>query len=144
MESQLTVRQADSPFVQAVTSWVIDDEERSIAAPDGYWDLVVLNQAGKVNILLTGQTTQAVPLPFTPGDEILTISFKASVFLASIPAMDMLDRGMLLPSMQHTFQLASDVFEIPTFDNAEAFIQSLVKKGQIHQDGVVEELLLDR
>src|SRR5512142_262281 len=143
MESQLTIRPADSPLVQAVTRWVIGDEERSMAAPDGCWDLVVLKQDGKTNMLLTGQTTQAVSLPFTPGDEIMTISFKASVFLSSIPAMALLDRGILLPTEHHTFQLASDVFEIPTFDNAEGFIQSLVKKEQIDQDEVVEELLMD-
>lgn len=144
MESQLTVRQADSPFVQAITSWVIGDEERSMAAPDGCWDLVVLKQDGKTNMLLTGQTTQAVSLPFTPGDEIMTISFKASVCLSSIPAMALLDRGILLPINHHTFQLGSDVFEIPTFDNAEGFLQSLVKKGQIGQDEVVEEAIMDR
>lgn len=144
MESQLTVRQADSPFGQAITSWVIGDEERSMAAPDGCWDLVVLKQGGKTNMLLTGQTTQAVSLPFTPGDEIMTISFKASVFLSSIPAMAMLDRGILLSTNHHTFQLGSDVFEIPTFHNAEGFIQSLVKKEQIGQDELVEEAIMDR
>ena len=74
----------------------------------------------------------------------MTISFKASVFLASIPALAMLDRGILLPTNHHTFQLGSDVFEIPTFDNAEGFVQSLVKKEEISQDVVVEEALMDR
>src|SRR5512142_955550 len=102
MESQLTIRQVDSPFVQAVTRWVIGDEEMSVAAPDGCWDLVVLTQDGTTNMLLTGQTTQAVSLPFAPGDEIMTISFKASVFLSSIPAMAVLDRGILLLTARRT------------------------------------------
>lgn len=144
MESQLTVRQADSPFVQSVTNWVIGDEGGNVAAPDGCWDLVVLKQAGRTNILLTGQTTQTVPLPFTPGDEIMTISFKASAFLSFIPATEILDRGLLLPTTRHSFQLACDVFEIPMFDNAEEFVKSLMKKEQIHQDKVVEEALLDQ
>ena len=143
METQLIARQIDSPFVQAVTNWIIGDDETSIAAPDGCWDLVVLKQDGKTNILLSGQTTQAVHLPFAPGDEIMTISFKASAFLSAIPAMDMLDRGILLPTARHSFQLASDVFEIPTFDNAEGLIQNLMKKEQISQDKVVEGLLMD-
>lgn len=144
MKSQLAVRPADSPFVEAVTSWVIGDEDRNMAAPDGCWDLVVLKQAGQTNILLTGQTTQAVSLPFAPGDEILTISFKASTFLSFVPATDLLDRGILLPTISHNFHLASDVFEIPTFDNAEEFIKSLLKKEQLRQDTVVEEALMDR
>jgi len=143
MESRLTIREADSPFVQAVTSWVIGNEDRSMAAPDGCWDLVVLKQDGRTNILLTGQTTRAVPLPFAPGDEIMTISFKASTFLSFIPAISILDRGILLPKTRNSFQLASDVFEIPTFENAESFVQSLVKKEHLYQDKVVEELLQD-
>ncbi len=114
-----------------------------MAAPDGCWDLVVLKQDGKTNILLTGQTTQAVPLPFAPGDEIITISFKASAFLSFIPATALLDRGILLPTTRNYFQLACDLFEIPTFDNAEMFVQSLMKKEQISQDAVVEEALTD-
>ena len=141
MESKLTIRQADSPFVEAVTNWVIGDEDRSIAAPDGCWDLLVLKQDGRTNILLTGQTTRAVALPFAPGDEIMTISFKASAFLTLIPAAAMLDRAMLLPKTRYRFELASDVFEVPTFENAEAFVQSLIKKEQIWQDEAVEEVL---
>lgn len=144
MVSQLTIRQADSPFVEAVTSWVIGNEDRNMAAPDGCWDLVVLKQGGKTNILLTGQTTRAVSLPFTPGDEIMTISFKASAFLSFFPAADLLDRGILLSTTGRSFQLASDVFEIPTFDNAEEFVKSLLKKEQLSQDEVVEAVVLNQ
>jgi AraC-like DNA-binding protein len=143
MESRRTVRQADSPFVHAVTNWVIGNEETSIAAPDGHWDIVVLKQNGQTNILLTGQTTQAVSLPFAPGDEIMTVSFKASAFLSSIPPVTMLDRGILLPKMRKSFQMGSDVFEIPTFDNVEEFARSLVKKEHIFLDEVVEASLRD-
>jgi hypothetical protein len=143
MESQLTIRDTDSPFLQAVTSWVIGDDEESIAAPDGCWDLVVLKQDGKTNILLTGQTTRAVHLPFTPGDEIMTISFKASAFLSFVPPTEILDRGLLLPTTRHSFQLSSDSFEIPTFDNAEVFVEGLLKKEQIRHDDVIAEVLMD-
>lgn len=144
MESQLTIRPADSPFVQAVTRWVIGDADRDHAVPDGTWDIVVLKQDGQTNVLLAGQTTRAVPLQFNPGDEILTISFKASAFLTFIPAGELLDRGILLTKTSRGFQLAADVFEIPTFDNAEDFVRSLVKKDHICQDEVVEALLADQ
>ncbi len=143
MESQLTIRPADSPFVQAVTRWVIGDDDRDRAVPDGCWDLVVLKRNGETNILLTGQTTQSILLQFDPGDEIMTISFKASAFLAFMPAGELLDRGIFLPKTRHSFQLAADVFEIPTFDNAESFVRSLVKKEHICQDEVVEAMLMD-
>ncbi|HEX2998497.1 MAG TPA: helix-turn-helix transcriptional regulator [Anaerolineales bacterium] len=143
MKSRLTVRQADSTFVETVTHWTIGSEGGTLAAPDGCWDLVVLKQHGQTNVLLTGQTTRTVSLPFVPGDEIMTISFKASAFLSFVPPTDLLDRGVLLSTTNHSFQLASDVFEIPTFENAEEFVKSLLKKEQLRQDEVVEEALLD-
>jgi hypothetical protein len=141
MQPQLTIRSADSPFVQAVTRWVIDVDDRSKAVPDGCWDLVIIKQAGQTNILLTGQTTQAVPLRFTPGHELLTISFKASAFLSFIPSVTLLDRGLLLPLARGGFQLGSELFEIPTFENVEEFVKQLVKKEQLSQDAMVAELL---
>jgi AraC-like DNA-binding protein len=74
----------------------------------------------------------------------MTISFKASTFLSFVPPKDILDRGILLSTARHSFQLASDTFEIPTFENAEGFIRSLVKKEQVRQDEVVEAALMDR
>jgi AraC-like DNA-binding protein len=144
VKSRLVVREADSALVQAVAQWTIGDEGRSVAAPDGCWDLVVLNQGGATRVLLTGQTTRAVTLDFAPGDDILTISFKASAFLPFIPAPQLLDRGLLLPSAGRRFQLAGDVFDIPHFDNVEEFVHSLARKQQISQDAVVEALRLDR
>lgn len=143
MEAQLITRPADSPFVHAVTQWVIGTDDRNMAAPDGYWDFVVLKQEGQTSILLTGQTTTAVPLHFAPGDELLTISFKASAFLTFIPSLATLDRALFLTKTGNSFRLASDIFEIPTFDNVEAFARSLVQKGQLCQDDVVEALLAD-
>ena len=142
MEAQLTVRSADSPFVQAVTRWVIEADDRGKAVPDGCWDLVIIKQPGQTNILLTGQTTRAVPLRFTPGDELLTISFKASAFLSFISSESLLDRGLPLPQARGGFQLGSQLFETPTFENVEEFVRQLVKKEQLHQDKTVDELLM--
>jgi hypothetical protein len=144
MQPQLTIRNSDSPFVQAVTRWVINHDDRGKAVPDGCWDLVFINHEGQTNILLTGQTTRAVPLRFDPGDEILTISFKASAFLAFIPSTTTLDNGILLPRTGTSFQLGSDHFEIPSFENVEEFTRSLLKKDQLRQDEVVAEVLRDQ
>lgn len=143
MEGQLITRPSDSPFVDAVTHWVIGIDDRSVATPDGCWDFVILKQGGQTNILLTGQTTMAVPLHFAPGDELLTISFKASAFLAFVPSLTLLDQALLLTRTGSHFRLASDVFEIPTFENVEAFARSLMHKGHLCQDDVVEALLAD-
>jgi hypothetical protein len=141
MASQLTIRQSDSPYIHAISSWTIGREEQAIAIPDEHWDIVMIRQDGNTNVLLTGQTTHAVPLHYDPGIEVVTIAFKPSVYLDFIPSESMLDNALLLPKTKFDFQLASDFFEIPNFENAEDFVQSLVTKGHLHQDDLVKNLL---
>jgi hypothetical protein len=62
MQSQHITREADSPFVHAVTRWVIGTDDRTLAVPDGCWDFVVVRHDADQMVLLTGQTTTAVPL----------------------------------------------------------------------------------
>ena len=141
MDSFLKIRPSDSPYVKAITHWIIGNNDRNMARPDGCWDLVVFKMDGHTAILLTGQTTQAVPLHFSPGDEILTISFKASSFLSCLPAVDILNHGEILPKVGNRFQLVSDYLEIPTFENADEFVKKLDKKELLLHDEVVETSL---
>lgn len=144
METQLATRAAEVPYVNGITRWVIGTSYRDLAAPDGTWDLVVLRHDGATTILLTGQTTRAVPLHFAPGHELLTISFRASAFLPMIAPQDLRDKAILLPCTRTRLRLGPDSFEIPTFENAEQFCHALTRKGQICQDDLVDRLLLNR
>lgn len=141
MDDILKFRSSESPHVKAITLWTIGSKNESVACPDGCWDIVVYKKDGHTTILLTGQTTQAVQLPFSPGDEILTISFKASSFLSCFPATALVDQGEILPKAGNRFQLASESLEIPTFENADDFVKALHKRDILQYDEIVEAQL---
>lgn len=141
MKSKLVVRSSDSPLVHSVSHWTIGNEENILAFPDGLWDLVVFKQEGRVSLFLTGQTSRAVPLPFAAGDEILTISFKASTFLPFLPATQLLDTAEILETNGRRFQLGWDNLEIPKFDNAEDLVRLLQKRDVIQSDELVSSYL---
>lgn len=145
MDSKLVVRASDSPFVHAVTLWTIgDDVEGNLACPDGLWDLLMYRGSMGTFLLLTGQTTRAVDLPFHPGDEVLTISFPASTYLTQLPAADRVDGAQTLVQRGPRFELGSDVLEIPSFDNAEDLVTALQRRSLIEQDEFVAAYLAGR
>jgi hypothetical protein len=144
MEPRLTIRPSDSLLVRAVTKWEIGDGDRTMASPDGCWDLVIMRTSLGRTILLTGQTTHAVPLAFAPGDEILTISFPPGAYLAPVCATELVNSAMALPRLGTRFQLGSDYVEIPTFENVEEFIRALTRKDLLQQDQLVASHFTNR
>jgi AraC-like DNA-binding protein len=145
MYSKQVVRASDSPLVQAVTHWTIgDDAEGHWACPDGLWDLLMYRGSMGTFLLLTGQTTKAVGLPFLPGDEVLTISFKASTYLTKFPAADRVDGAQMLTKRGARFELGSDVLEIPRFDNVEDLVNALERRSLVEHDELVEAYLAGR
>lgn len=144
MEPRLTIRPSDSPLVRAVTKWEIGDGDRTMASPDGCWDLVIMRTELGRTIMLTGQTTRAVPLSFAPGDEILTVSFPPGAYLAAVSATELVNSAVALPRVGTRFQLGSDYVEIPTFENVEEFIRALTRKDLLQQDELVASYFTDR
>jgi AraC-like DNA-binding protein len=140
-----TVRASDSPYLKAVTLYRCDEPADDLAVPDESWDLVVMKHEGRVSVLLTGQTTRAVPLTFSPGDEFLTLSFRASSFLRVRSAEELLDQGQILPVFaSRDFRLGADSIEIPHFDNADDLAARLAKLGILESDDLVEGVLSGR
>jgi hypothetical protein len=116
-----------SPFVARVSCLQIDRGGETLAAPDGTWDLVFIQNAGGIRAIRSGLTTRPVRLFHSEGEQILAISFKPSVNMATVDPVESLDRGYVLASDRKKFAVAGEVFEIPTFNNADVFVERLAK-----------------
>jgi hypothetical protein len=140
-------RNTDSGLVAVVTHVAYGDSgsgrpEADVTVPDGLWDIVVLRYRGTVQVLQTGLITRPVELPFEPGDEYLAISFKPGAYMPRLPGQRMVDRGVLRPmGSGRTFEIDSDTFEIPTFENAEGFVQRLIRRDLVVLDDVVDRVV---
>jgi hypothetical protein len=140
-------RASDSTLVAAITHVSYagpagEPLEPDVTVPDGLWDIVVIRHAGTVQVLQTGLITKPVLLPYEPGDEYLAISFKPGTYMPQLPGQQMVDRGVLRPlGAGPTFELDADVFEIPTFENAEGLVQRLIRRGIVVLDDVVDRVV---
>jgi hypothetical protein len=138
-------RGSDSPFVERITHVAYGEKVDDLTTPDGCWDLVVQRHAGRITMLQTGIITKPVVLPYDAGDEYISISFKPGVFMPRAPGVEMLDRGLPLPTTSaRAFWLHGETLEIPTFENVEALVARLIKHRVLVRDDIVEGLVEGR
>lgn len=136
-------RSSDSPYIDTI--WATQNISDGIysATPDGSWDIIVLIQPdGSRSVMLAGQATEPVDVPYNGGTSSVVISFAAGAFLPAYPGKKMLNLTELLPcpDADH-FSLAGHVFAIPTFETAEALVRTMVEQGVLRMDAVVAAIL---
>jgi hypothetical protein len=143
MQYRDTIRPSDSPLVESIRRIAFTSAGAMPMTPDACWDIAIFRPAaGGVHVLRTGLTTHAVDVTHEAGDEILVISFRPSVFMPVMPGDAMRDRGVFLEtSCRDRFRIGSDVLEIPTFDNADAFIAKLVRNTVVENNDFVAAII---
>src|SRR5688572_6590491 len=93
-------------------------------------------------VLRTGLTTKTVIHEAEAGDEILSIAFAPDTFMPLMPGERMLDEGVMLEKIGHDrFWIGTDVVEIPDFGNADAFVDSLVRRDIVQRNGLVTSIV---
>jgi len=136
-------RPADSPLVAKVRRVRYTADAREMAVPDGSWDLLFLRPAGgRLIAIQTGQIATPLTVDGRAGDEMLTIAFKAEVYLPRLPGRLTFSQGVPhRVENDRSFWIGAERLEIPNFDNAEHLVAALSRKGLLERDPVVSRAL---
>lgn len=135
-------RLSDSPYIHSVSHIFHNADNLGTAMPDGCWDLVLLKQKDKITIFRTGMLTRAIPLEREAGDELLTVSMKAALFMPHLPAQHLVDKAFDFPMFgKGKFFIDGSTIELPNFENVEVFIEKLLRMGILSQDKEVASAL---
>jgi hypothetical protein len=136
-------RPSDSPFVEGV--WRTQSEragafDSTAAIHSG---MVVMNHQGKTKITLRGPETTVTPADFPADAEWYGIVFKLGTFLPHIlPQMVMDRRELDLPEAgSKSFWLQGSAWEFPNFENADTFLNRLVREGLLVHDPLVDTVM---
>jgi AraC-like DNA-binding protein len=136
-------RPSDSPFVERI--WRSHSERGGsfISIAESRSEMVVTKRYGKITLTVRGPETKATPLGDCPADgEWLGIRFKLGTFLPHLPARTLVDATVTFPLATSTsFWLGSSVWQFPDYDNADTFVDWLVRAGLLVRETVVEEAL---
>lgn len=126
-------------------SWSVDlPSFISIAVPT--WQIVfVQNANGSKNVVARGPETMATRVDIPKDAEFLGIQFELGAFLPDYALGRLVDHAESLSTdSDRSFWLNNTKFEIPTFENADVFVDRLRRSGALVRDLVVEQTLQRR
>lgn len=136
-------RESDSPFVERI--WRCHSEGSipflSIAACR--CELVVGRFEGQVTMTVRGPETRAMSQGDCPGEgEWVGILLKPGTFLPDLPTGTLVDTGVDFPTVsRNSFSFSGSSWQFPDYDNADTFVDWLVRKGLLARDPVVDAAL---
>src|SRR5260370_39684059 len=92
---------------------------------------------------MRGPETRATPLGDCPGDgEWLGIILKLGTFLPHLPTRTLVDAEVNLPTVsRNSFWLFGSAWQLPGYDNADTFVDRLVRQGLLAREPVVDAAL---
>ena len=136
-------RFSDSPFVERI--WRAQTEHTgpflSIAA--SHWEMVVSKYHSNTTVTVRGPETKVTPFDVTfTGGEYLGIIFKHGTVLPYLPADAIVDGDVDLPNASSkSFWLNGLTWQFPTYENADTFIDWLVREDLLVHDPIVQSVL---
>jgi Helix-turn-helix domain len=135
-------RPADSPFVETIThGWTISDGS-PIRPAECNWHMVIVKHSGDARLLLVGPWATSGIVNYAEGAEILWIRFKLGTFMPHLPTQKLLNSEIILPNaVNKAFWLNSSAWQFPDFENADVFIDKLVRAEVLVYDPVVSAVL---
>ena len=136
-------RLSDSPFVEKI--WRTHSERTgdflSVAASQ--WEMVVSRYQGETTVTVRGPETKATPLHVTLiGGEFFGIIFKFGTFMPHLPVSNLVDGDINLPdASSKSFWLNGSAWHFPDYENADTFVDRLVRESLLDCDPIVEPAL---
>lgn len=135
-----TTRSVNSSFVERIWQTQSDRAGRFTSIAASHWEMVIATCNGKTMITARGPETKASVADFPAKAEFFGITFKLGTFMPHLPVKTLLDKqDVTLPEVSsHSFWLYGSTWELPTFDNADVFVNRLIHQGVLVRDPAVE------
>jgi AraC-like DNA-binding protein len=134
-------RSCDSPFVETVWRTQSESDGSYMNLADGCWDLLLIKEDAATRVSLCGPMTKAAPVLYKEGSQYMGIRFKVGAFMPHLPANHILDVVTPLPkATSQSFWLGDTPWQLPDWENVEAFVEKLARERLIARDEVVEAI----
>lgn len=132
-------RESDSPFVETVWHAQSNSPATFTSVASIHWEMVFTQIEGKTHAVVRGPETKSTAADLPADQEWVGITFKLGAFMPHIPPGQVSDlRDLSLPNASNQrFWLHSATWEVPNFENADSFVERLIREGLLVYDPVV-------
>jgi hypothetical protein len=136
-------RFSDSPFVERI--WRAQTERTGpfLSIATSHWEMVVSKYHGNTTVTVRGPETKVTPVEVTfTGGEYFGIIFKHGAVLPYLPVEAIVDGDVDLPdASSKSFWLNGFAWQFPTYENADTFVDRLVREDLLARDPIVQSAL---
>ncbi len=138
-------RLSDSPYIEMVTrGWTASDGS-TIRPAAIHWHMVIVKHNGTVQLLVVGPLKKSGVVSWAGEAEVLWIKFKLGTFMPHLPIRNFLDVETTLPgAASNSFWLNGSAWQFPDYENADTFVNRLVRNDVLVRDPVVNAALQDQ
>lgn len=134
-------RPSDSPFVERFWRSTNESTSTFTAISAVCWSMVISKLNGRITMSLHGPKTGAASLEVPADLEWFGIDFKPGAFMPHIPPGSVIDGNMTLPEVAgRAFWLGHAAWQFPSYENADTFVDRLVREDLLTCDPVVNEI----
>jgi AraC-like DNA-binding protein len=135
-------RPSDSPYLETVTYGLTTSDGWSVRPAETSWHMVFVRHNGCARVMLVGPWRAAGVTSWGEGAEILWLKFRLGTFMPRRPALDFRDSETVMPlATRRSFWLDDSAWQVPDFDDADAFVDRFARNGVLVRDPVVQRAL---
>jgi AraC-like DNA-binding protein len=135
-------RPSDSPLVERIWHTRSERDGPFLSIAMSHWEMVITRQHGLTTLTVRGPETKATPLYCPAGGEWIGIRFKLGTVMPHLPASQLVDGAVTLPEAgSRSFWLRGSAWHFPNYENADTFVDRLVRDGLLVRDPVVDAAL---
>lgn len=145
----LDQRPSNSPYVERVYQVTEDGSqgtfrpERMVSVANSNWELVVWTAHGATNVSVRGPETRPTTVPMGgPMEGAFGVIFRHGSFLRNMSVSGLVDSSVDSPyATARSFVMEGEEWEIPSYENAETFVDRLIRAGLLVRDPLVGDVL---
>ncbi|MGH1561348.1 helix-turn-helix domain-containing protein [Mumia sp. DW29H23] len=142
MGMEIAERQSDSPYVERVWRSRTAGVSRMTSIATSHKELVVWEHEGSLHVSMRGPETVATSADVPDGSDSFGIVFGHGASMPHLAMARLVDADLESPHVSRgAFVLRGEEWEVPTYDNAEVFIDRLVRDGVLVRDPLVDEVV---
>ncbi len=141
MFPQFEERRSDSPFVERIWMTQSDGVTSFTSISTVFWSMVISKWREHITISLHGPETGATCKEFPTEGEWFGIAFKLGTFVPHISPGSLIDGNIVLPATSgRSFSLCHSTWHFPNYENADTFVDQLVRAGILVHDPAISAI----
>ena len=142
MSFEFDLRHPNSAFIKTVWRTRSRLDTTFTSPAESHWDIVVTRQKGTSSLTLKGPETRARLAPVPSEAEFIGIQFQHGCFMPHFPVHELTNGGLTLDNAtDKRFWFKGSALEFPSFEDAELFVNELIKRGELVKDPLIEAVL---